>query len=333
MEGVLMGRRTVFLAAAVLAGLFCAQARADSSQTPISFAFEPDPNPVLQAAPADPLLLSTTPADDEGVYQMPAPPTPENGSNLGGVNFSLSVAYFNHYIYRGVDHSIGAVSSGITNLKASTLNLQATTELDFNFGRYPHPFVGLFADVYDADPLSRFQEVRPYFGLEWTVKPFTLRTGDNTYIYPDRENLNTAEIFTQITFDDALLFHREKPLLSPYIYGAYDYDKNHGWYTEAGVMHAFEFEDLGLTITLHGDVAYILGYQQQFVFINSLHDTGWQHYDGGVIVDYSINRFLNLTNRFGQIDVLGYITYTGKMDGDITANNDLWGGVGISFKY
>jgi hypothetical protein len=304
---------------ALLTLALCARALADGN----SLSFEPDPK-----------MLSAAGSDDQGVYTLPEPPTAANGTNLGGVHFDISTAYFNHYVYRGVDHSISAPNTaGQTHSKASTLNLEVDTKLEFDLGTLPHPFVGLFSDVYDDDPVSRFQEIRPYYGLDWTVKPFLIEGGGITYIYPDRETLNTAEAYGKFTMDDRILFHTDKPVLSPYIYTAYDYDKNNGWYTEAGITHDLALEDLGLTFTFQADVAYIIGFQQQFVYINELHDTGFQHYDAGVKSTYSLNHLFNLSNRFGEFDLLGYFFYTGRLDSDLTANNVIWGGVGIGFKY
>jgi len=293
----------------------------------LSFVYEQPPT-------TQPVLASMVPSDDEGVYTLPQPAGPGEGVNQGGVHVDVSAGYFNHYVYRGVDHSIGLSDKvGTFNTKASTFNFQIDSKLQFDLGKFPHPFVGLFADVYDADPVNRFQEVRPYYGAVWTVKPFTLEGGGNTYIYPDRENLNTAEYYTKLTLNDAFLFHSDKPLLSPYIYSAYDYDKNHGWYFEAGVSHDLALEDFGLTFTFKADVAYIVGYQQQFVFIDENHDTGFQHYDVGLLTAYSLNHLFNLNQRFGQFDLLGYITYTGKIEAELRANNVIWGGAGIRFMY
>lgn len=277
-------------------------------------------------------MLSAAPGDDQGVYTLLQAPTAAEGTNLGGVHLDLNVSYLNHYVYRGVDHSIGAQSS-ILKTKASTLNLQADAKLEFDFGKLPHPFVGLFSDVYDADPVSRYQEIRPYYGLGWTIKPFILEGGGITYLYPDRENLNTAETYGKITLDDTFIFNTDKPILSPYVEAAYDYDKNNGWYFETGITHDLDLEDLGLKLTFQADMAYILGFQEQFVFINSMHDTGFQHFDVGMKAAYSLNRLLNFSNRFGELDVLGYLFYTGRLDSDLTANNVLWGGAGIGFKY
>jgi hypothetical protein len=316
-----------------------APATSDAPADPLALNLPPGPAEAKQPAADlsqsdDPLMLSIAPADDQGIYTMPEPPTKENGTNLGGVNFDVQIAYFNHYVYRGVDHSIGSPSSSNQFLvKASTLNLQIDARAEFNLGQFPHPFVGLFTDIYDADPVSRFQEVRPYFGAVWTVKPFTLEGGDNTYIYPDRKDLDTAEEYGKITFDDAGIFHSDKPFFSPYFYGAYDYDKNKGWYLESGVTHDLVLEDLGLTLTFKADAAYIIGYQQQFVFIDSLHDTGFQHYDVGLKTTYSLNRLLKVSYRFGELDVLGFIFDTGKLNENLRANNVIWGGAGIGFKY
>ncbi|HUB27732.1 MAG TPA: hypothetical protein VL992_20070 [Tepidisphaeraceae bacterium] len=317
-----MDRRT-FLVVFVLLAL--GLARLAGAQEPFSLA------PTTQP---DVPELSTDTNSDEGIYTMPQPPLPGQGTNQGGVNFNLDLSYFNQYVYRGVDHSIGeAKPSGVFTLKGSTLNFQVDTNLHFDLGKFPHPFLGLFTDVYDADPVNKFQEVRPYYGLEWEVKPFTLIGGGNTYIYPGRTDLNTAEYFGKFSFNDSLLFHSATPIFSPYYYAAYDYDKNKGWYMEGGITHDFPFEDFGVTFTTQADVAYIMGYQEQFVFINEFHDTGWQHYDLGFKLAYSLNHLFNLGQRYGQFDILASIFYTGTIDGDLTANNILWGGVGIGFSY
>jgi hypothetical protein len=287
-----------------------------------------------QPEPSAPVLLSDTPPADQGVYTLPNPEEPGQGANLGGVNLLLDADYFNHYIYRGVDHSIGeSPAANIFKTKASTLNLEFNSKLEFDLGKLPHPFVGLFADVYDADPKSRFQEIRPTYGVDWTVKPFTLEGGGNTYIYPNRKSFNTAELYGKVTFDDSFLYRSDKPMLSPYFLGAYDYDKNNGWYLEAGVKHDFVLEDFGLTLTPQADLAYIIGYQEQFVFINELHDTGFQHYDVGLKTTYSLNHLFQFSQRYGEFDVQGFFFYTGPINGELTATSDIWGGVGIGFSY
>jgi len=287
-----------------------------------------------QANPSPPVLLSTQSTEDQGVYTLPQSAQPGEGINQGGANVELDADYFNHYIYRGVDHSIGTQSpGGLFNTRASTLNLEIYTKLEFNLGSLPHPFVGLFSDVYDADPTSRFQEIRPIYGAIWTIKPFTIEGGGNTYIYPDRRDLNTAEVYGKFTFDDAFLYRSDKPLLSPYMLGAYDYDKNNGWYLEWGVTHDLVLEDLGLTLTFQADMAYIIGYQQQFVFINETHDTGFQHYDVGLKALYSLNHLFQFSDRYGEFNLRGSFWYTGSINGDLTADNVIWGGVGIGFSY
>jgi len=47
------------------------------------------------------------------------------------------------------------------------------------------------------------------------------------------------------------------------------------------VKHDFAFEDLGLTITPEINVGWISGLRQQFVFINNVRNTGWQHFELG----------------------------------------------------
>jgi hypothetical protein len=315
-------RLGIFLAILAMALSWCDCARADDltpasggilPQTSVTgLSFEESLN-----AQEDPFSSgSPAPAADWGDQHL----------NNGGTHFSLDFAYANKYIYRGVDHDVVA-SHG------NSLNLLFDGRLEFDLGRYPHPFVELFTNIYDADPLSRFQEIRPIAGADWNLRPFDLELSHVSYIYPEREDFNIPEVDTKITFDDSLLFDTEKPIFSPYVLGAYDYQKNQGWYVEFGLKHDFIFEDIGLVISPEVNVGWISGLKQQFVILNPLHNTGWQHYELGVTISYSLNVLLNLSKKFGEFDVKGYGFYDNRISGDITATNAVWGGVGLGFKY
>jgi hypothetical protein len=268
-------------------------------------------------------------AQEDPFSSGPATPASAWGDqhlNNGGTHFSLDFAYANRYVYRGVDHDTVATHG-------NSLNLLFDGRLEFDLGRYPHPFVELFTNIYDADPLSRFQEIRPIAGADWNLRPIDLEVEHVSYIYPEREDFNLPEVDTKITLDDSLLFDTEKPIFSPYVLGAYVYQKNQGWYIETGLKHDFVFEDIGLVISPQVDIGWISGLKQQFVILNPLHDTGWQHFEVGVTVSYSLNVLLNLSKRLGEFDVKGYGYYDNRLSSDITATNAVWGGVGLGFKY
>lgn len=263
---------------------------------------------------------------DEAVYATPPPPSEQEGINSGGAKFNINFDYLNRYVYRGVSHD--SVASN-----AKFLNLLFEGRLEFDTGQYPHPFVGLFTNIYDSDPISRFQEIRPYAGLDWNLRPFRVEAWDVEYIYPQREQFNLPEVDLKISLDDSLLFHSEDPIFSPYIQGAYDYHKNTGTYLEMGIKHDFVMEDWGLTVTPQADAAWISGLHQEFIFINTVKSTGWQHFEAGLTLTYSLNQLLNISKRFGGFDVKGYFFYDDALSRYITANNVVWGGVGIGFTY
>jgi hypothetical protein len=264
--------------------------------------------------------------DDESVYAPPAAPREDQGFNAGGVNLDLKFTYLSAYVYRGVDHSRFPGRS-------ARPNLQFDSTVSFNAGKLPHPFFGVFANVYNADPVSRFQEIRPYGGFEWTLRPFTIAAGANAYIYPEREKLNTAEAWTKITFDDSQLFRTERPVFSPYVYGAYDYTLNNGTYLEAGIKHDFIIEDTGLTLTVIGDIGYINNIRQVFIFTNA-RSNGLQHYDVGLIATYSLNNLFKFSRRYGDVSLNGYLYYTDGINREVLhTDTKVWGGVGIQFKY
>jgi len=287
--------------------------------------------PAMDAAVHDPLVPWSAPSELTLLADQPSVSVPvagmgsEEGGNFGGVNLSLNVNYMTDDMYRGVNY--GEVAT-----HKKSLNMQCSGELSFDLGRFPHPFVGVFVDVDDSDPISRFKEIRPYFGLEWKMRPLTFAIGDTSYIYPEREQFNTSEAWVKMTLDDSYLTGTDQPLLSPYIMAAYDYDINNGWYFEAGVRHDWVIEDTGLTISAVADVGYISGIQTVFVFTEP-RDNGFQHYDIGILGSYSLNTLFDFPRRFGEWSLNGYVYYTGKFQNDILADSQVWGGFGIGFKY
>ena len=300
------------------------------------------PPPATAPNSGGPLYLQN---DDvpETVYAEPGPPREDQGVNAGGVNLDLRVSYLTDYVYRGIDKSeMLAADPGdegpgeVIEGSEDAPNLQVAMQIEFNLGRAPHPFAGVFANVFDDDPVSRFQEIRPFFGLEWSLRPFVLAAGHTTYIYPEREDLNTAEVWASVTLDDSVLWGTDEPVLSPYVYAAYDYDIYDGLYVEAGVKHSWDIEDTGVTLTVVGDVAYVFENPQfsaNFTGIADLDESGFQHYQVGLIGTYSLNRLLNIPARYGQFDLEGYLYYTDSIDDDLRADTQIWGGAGIGFHY
>lgn len=277
-----------------------------------------------QSTVANPKPFSLLP-DDSSVYAPPQPPREDQGLNQGGVHIDLTVRYMTDYIYRGVDLSEAGGSE-------DSPNLQFDGKLSFDLGKLPHPFVATFVNVYDSDPISRFQEIRPYFGFDWNLRPFVVQSGITFYIFPERDDANTTEVYTQITFDDSWLFRTDKPVLSPYVYAAYDFDKYDGWYLEAGIKHDFTIEGTGLTITPIARIAYV--YNSAF-FSTSVggKDTGLQHYDVGLVGTYSLNQLFNFSQRFGTFTLEGYMYYSDRTSTDLRADIQIWGGMGIGFRY
>ena len=136
--------------------------------------------------------------DPASVYPEILPPREEEGINSGGVNVGLDVNWMSDYVYRGVDQTPPAAGP-------KRRPVRCRGKLDLR--KLPHPFIALFVNVFNSDPISRFEEVRPYLGLDWTIKPFDVAAGFTSYIYPNRKNLDTQEVFASITFDDSVVFH------------------------------------------------------------------------------------------------------------------------------
>jgi hypothetical protein len=296
---------------------------------------------VLRAADdVAPLTL----ADDvpESIYAPIEAPREEEGINAGGVNFDLKVSYLTDYVYRGLDQSErlarfnpdGPAFGNDEVGSEDTPNLQFDASFELNLGKMPHPVAGVFVNVYNDDPTSRFQEIRPFIGLEWTLRPLTFGAGHLTYIFPEREDLNTSEVWASVTLDDSRLWRTERPVLSPYFYAAYDYELWDGVYLEAGVRHEIPLEDIGVTLTAIADVAYAVSNAQfQNPEARTPDDTGFQHYDLGLVGTYSLNKLLNIPRRYGQWHLNGYLYYTDGIEDGLRADSQMWGGAGIWFRY
>src|SRR5207248_9467070 len=96
-----------------------------------------------------PLKLSLLADQVESVYAPPEAPQQEQGANEGGVNFNLTVGYWTDYLFRGIDRS---ESGGAED----SPNILFDGQMRFILGRYPTFFLGLFSNIYDSDPTSRF---------------------------------------------------------------------------------------------------------------------------------------------------------------------------------
>jgi hypothetical protein len=273
----------------------------------------------------EPLTLSTEGNLPDSVYAPPAPPSPDTGLNEGGVHFGLDLSYLSRYLYRGVIRFRNAGGSG-------QLNVQIDGKLSYDLGTLPHPYVETFVNVDDGDSISRFQEVRPGAGFDWNLRPFLLSAGYIDYLFPEREKTNdTQEGYARLTFDDSYLLHNDHPLLSPYIYSAFDFGRYHGVYLEGGVSHLVVIEDTGLSFNFFADVAYVVN--QSYFRNDSITDNGFQHYDIGMVANYSLNNLFNFSKRYGEFDLRGYLTYSNGIDRLLRADSELWGGAGVAFSY
>lgn len=265
----------------------------------------------------------------ESVYPPPEPTALDDPRvRPTGLRLDIRASYLTDYIWRGIERFDGGP-------REDRANVQYDARLAFDLGKLPRPYVNLFVNTAQDDPVSSFQEVRPEVGFDWNVRPLTISAGYTTYIFPDRDGIDTSEAFLKLQLDDSLLFRTERPVLSPYVFGAYDFDVFDGLYVEAGVSHTLPIENTGLSFTLLGNVAYVNGHDL-FAGVDNdgtSDDSGFQHWEVGLTAKYNVNQLLNIPDRFGQISLLGYVYYTDAIESSLEATNQLWGGVGLSLEF
>jgi hypothetical protein len=263
----------------------------------------------------------------DSVYPPPEPGESfaEPDRDAGGVHFGLDVLYLTDNVWRGIERfdSFGSEDQ---------LNLQIHSKLRFDLGKLPSPFVSLQVNMAENDPVSSFQEVRPTVGFDWNVRPLTITAGHFSYLFPDREDVDTGEVFLTLRLDDSTLFRAERPVFHPYVMAAYDYDLWEGLYIEAGIRHELPIENTGLVLGASANVSYVNGHGL-FAVAPDDKDTGFQAWQVGVDVRYRLNKLMNIPDRFGQWSVTGFINYTDNIDQDLLATDQLWGGAGLSFEF
>jgi len=305
--------------------------------------------PALAVGPSvsTPELLQPVVRQDppDSVYAPPTPPREDQGINEGAVHVRLEVSYLTDNVWRGIERfefdpnfprNPNSPPPPTGKLPREDLaNLQFSGKLGFDLGKLPSPFIDLFVNVSEDTSAGErsFQEIRPTVGFDWNLRPFLFSFGHTNYIFPESDvDANgvpeSAEVFGRIELDDSYFFRTAKPNLSPYVLVAYDYDEFEGVYVEAGLTHVWVIEDTPLTLTFEGSVAYVSGLSELYGG-----SAGFQHYQFGLIGDFSLNNLFNFSRRFGEWSFRGYLYYTDGIDEDLRAETQIWGGAGIGFKY
>jgi hypothetical protein len=275
--------------------------------------------PSLAAAQEAEGPLSEVP---ETVYGTPPILTPGSGQNDGGINLNASVRYATDYMFRGFE-PVEADSS------EDSINFGIDTTLTFDLGRLPDPFVRVITNTAEGDSVSKFQVIRPIVGFQWDTDAFGLTLGHQSFTYPDRDVLDTAEIFIDLAINDDALFGGEGVNFGPYLFVAYDYDAFEGTYAEAGFRRFEPIDESALG----------LGYNVHLAYIESLgglfggSGRGFQHYQIGVLAGYDLNTLLNISRRYGIWSLQGSFNYTDGLEDDLAAETQLWGTFGVSLRY
>lgn len=275
------------------------------------------------------LLLSgfaSAQAVPDSVYPPPEPDmSDEPRDQQTGFRFQLDAMYLTDYVWRGIERFDAGRNE-------DEPNLQFDTRIGFDLGKLPHPYIGLFVNVAEDDPISNFEEVRPEVGFDWPVRPLTISAGYTSYIFPDRQDIDTNEVFLRLALDDSIFFHSERPVLSPYVHAAYDFDLYQGLYVEAGISHTLPIENTGLVFIANAHASYVNNYDL-FAIDPEETNSGFQHWQVGLTLKYTLNTLMNIPDRFGQISVTGYVNYTDGIDDDLYATDQIWGGAGVTLEF
>jgi len=259
----------------------------------------------------------------ETVYGQPPLRTPGTGYNDGALNLAIYGLYRTDYVFRGLelfDDTVGGEDD---------VNLGFEGDRVLDLGRLPDPFVRIITNTAEGDSVSEFQIIRPTVGLTFANDLFDLVVGHQSYTYPDRDELDTAEVIALLAIHGAWLAGGEGAFLGPYLFVAHDYDAFDGTYFEAGVRRDFRVGESSLRLGYEAHVAYVESLPELF----GGDGRGFQHYELGLRAGYDLNQLLNISRRFGRWSLEGEIHYTDGLADDLVAETQIWGGGGIGFRY
>ena len=275
-----------------------------------------------------PRLMMQSVEPPESVYRPPSVDDASLGYNDGALSLDLTARYLTDYVFRGIE-----IVEPQTH--EDSINVQVDARLQLDLGKLPDPFVRVFTNTAEGDSISNFQVIRPSIGLEWETDAFTLAVGQQSFTYPDRNDLDTSEVFAELNLNDGYLAGGDDPVFGPYVFAAYDYDSYTGTYLEAGLRRSFRVDDSNLTVRLEAHVAYVDHYAELFGIgpAGQRNGSGFSHYQLSATAHYDLNTLLNISRRYGQFGIEGYLNYTDGIDNDLAATTQIWGGAGITFRY
>src|SRR5687768_3714526 len=242
----------------------------------------PDPvAPPPEVRLAAPAFLMAQPAQQESVYVPPGVGDMQGGYNDGALTIEITARYMTDYIYRGLE-----VVEPPTHEDA--VNFQLGAELRMDLGRLPDPFFRVLTNTAEGDDISNFQIIRPAVGLEWETEAFDLAVGSQSYTYPDRTDLDTAEVFVDLRFNDGVFYSEEEPILGPFILAVWDFDRCEGLYLDGGLRRTFNVADTNFRVTAARPVAFV----HDFTLYSAAPEndgTGFSHYQIGLTREYRLN--------------------------------------------
>ncbi len=284
--------------------------------------------PAAARGEVQPLQLVQLQDPEESIYEDVGPPRPEEGFNSGGVNFDLTVSYLTDYVFRGVDQSeLGE--------NEDAPNLQFDGFFKFDLGKLPHPIAGVFVNIYEDDPVSEFQEIRPYVGFQWESGRSRSPAGTRRSSSPSARPSTRTRSTSASRSTTRRIWGTDQPLLSPYGFAAYDYDLYHGVYVEVGLSHEFTLEGTGITFVAQADLAYVTGHP--FFADPEAADpseNGFQHYDVGLTGTYSLNSLLNIPRPLRPVEPQRLpLLHRRHRERPPAPDTQLWGGMGVRFQY
>lgn len=284
--------------------------------------------PRLSMQPVPEPAEGPLPEVPESVYGTPVLRTPGEGFNDGAIHLDLNLRYATDYVFRGIEPVEPPGSE-------DAVNFQTDSTISIDLGRLPDPFVRIITNTAEGDDVSNFQVIRPIVGLEWETDAFTLVGGHQSFTYPDRDDLDSSEVFARLEFNDAVLWGEEGRILGPYVLGAYDYDAFEGTYVEAGLRREGQVGSSSLSLGVEASVAYVDNFEGLFDNPNDAvtGGSGFQHYQLGLFAAYDLNQLLNISRRYGRWSITGQLNYTDGIDDELRADTQLWGGAGITLRY
>ena len=283
-------------------------------------------------------------ATKETLATDPAAQAPPGWTKPLPLSVGVEYAMVSDYVFRGINYSEYR-GEGREKLNHQ---LGVWTEIDTkNFGVFGAYFWFEWYAAQDkqfarADHLLENDYIAYW---QYAIAPIatTVELGWAAYVYPEYPGdfKTTYEVYAKVSFDDSKLFGTQSGVLNPYVSYYHDIDVVEAGWLEVGVSHDFALSRLpalaGVAVLKDVSVKPSLVLGMDHRYLPKALGTGQKatrlgNIVYGLDVTYNLSAALRLPQQFGSLTLGGFLYFSQALRDELI-NDELWGGMKVSYSW